>query len=517
VAVWGALVTTRTAAPPRPDYREALVASHRPAFLNPLASIDDPIARDLGRLLYRHLLRLDSHSLPVLDLAGSWGITGDGLAYRFTVGAGLLWSDGSPITVDDVVASISVVQAPDFLDAGLAAAFKGVTAVVDKETLTLNLPAPRASFAVALTDLPILPAAVLRGHTVAELARTGTSPLPTSGSYRVSDADAMVLHMQPNPHAVLPPKMHLLEFRLVASADEAQRLFASHEVDAVAPATPQQRQSLSRVPGAHLHDMLSFRFVDLLFNVRTPGLEDPVVRHAIALAVDRAAIVRDALGGAGRVQVDAIPMGVLWIGNRPAEQPDAQLSARALDAAGWLPGDGGVRRKGSVHLELSLDVPDVDPFPAVGRELAKQLDALGISLAVRPVAPQRFERDVLLPHAFQLAVADWDNGADPDISSYWRSNATPPNGVNVSGLPMDPFLDRALDALATENDTAVRRAAAEKAAARVADGVPAVFLYAPLVSLSVSDALGNVRLPPTGRSGDRYAMISGWSRNAPAP
>lgn len=483
---------------------------HRPVILNPLLARDDPAARDVSRLLYRRVLRLDSRASPIVDMAASWGTSGDGLEYRFTIVNGLRWSDGRPVTAADVVATVGVVQAAGFPDTRLSAAWKGVTATVADGALVFRLPSPRSSFAATLTDLPVVPATSVAGRSLADLLSSATKPLPTSGAYHVVSSDAATIRLERSPAAVAEPSLRSLEFHLVATPDDAISAFNAGQVDAVAATTPVQRAAASRVPHTHLYDMVSLRFVDLLLNARRPGLDDPVVRHAIASTIDRSAVVQSALGGAGRPQVDAIPAGVLWITDRSGEQPNPGLSARALDAAGWTPGLGGVRLRGGQLLSYTLYVPDAQPLPKVAAAIADQLRPVGISVTVLTSPAATFLQDVIATHIFDLAIADWDNGPDPDVSEYWRSNAAPPNGVNVSGLPADPFLDRALDSLATETDAALRQAAAAQVNQRLADDAPVVFLYAPTVSLAVDDAILNVALPGAGAPDERYLLIDRW-------
>jgi len=494
------------------DYREALVAAERPVSLNPLLSRDDPATLSLGRLLYRSLLRLDDRVLPAPDLAKQWGVSGDGLSYRFTLHPGLRWSDGSPLGVADVEATIALIQASGFPDDRLAADWKGVAVTSGGGTaVVMTLASPRASFATTVAGLPILPAAVLRGRTPADLLGSRTVPMPTSGPYRVKAADAGAVHLVPNPWSATQPGLRSVELRLTPTAESAIRTFVGGEVDAVLATTPTQRSALARVGGVRLHDMVSLRFVDLLLNARRPGLDDTVVRQAIAGAVDRRALISAALGGDAVPQVGAIPAGVAWV--RPLrEQPNPSLGARALDAAGWGPGPDGTRARQGVSLSFVLLVPDAAPLPAVARQLRVQLAAVGVTVTMRVVPAATFERGVLLPAAFDLAVADWHTGPDPDVSAYWRSNATPPNGVYVSGAPPDPFLDQALDSLATETDPALRQAAAQRVDQRLAEDAPAVFLYAPELTLAVSDAFAEVRVPQAGEAADRYADIASWHR-----
>jgi peptide/nickel transport system substrate-binding protein len=497
-------------------YREALVVSKTPLALDPLADGADPAVRDLGQILYRRLLRLDGQASPTGDLAKAWGVSGDGLAYRFTLNDGLRWSDGTALTVADVQATVALVQSPGFPDAGLAAAWHDAKLTADPSTatVTVTLPQPRAAFVAAAVQLPILPAASLGKLTGATLAASASRPLPVSGAFRVGAADATHVQLVPNRYATPQPSLRIVDLRLMKSFETAAQALAMGQVDGLLAGTPAQRIVLSRIQGVRLHDLTTFRFVDLLFNERRPGLDDPAVRRAIATAIDRKQLIAGALSGDAQPQVGAVPVGIAWIAPEQQDQPASVLSARALDAAGWVLGADGVRHKGAQRLAYTVAVPDAAPLPTVAAALGRQLQAIGIALTVDVVKPQDFEPAVLVPQSFDMVVADWDNGPDPDVSSFWRSNATPPHGFNVSGGPTDLFLDRALDSLATMNDVRLRRVAAGQVDARLAEDTPAVFLYAPEVSFAVSDGFGAVTVPPVGTSASRYEAITAWRKLA---
>jgi peptide/nickel transport system substrate-binding protein len=494
-------------------YREALVVTHTPLSLDPLVDRADPAVRDVGQLLYRRLLRLDAHATPTADLAESWGVSGDGLSYRFSLQTGVRWSDGTALTVRDVQATVALVQAPGFPDASLAAAWRGVSLAPDgSAAVTVTLPQARASFAAAASDLPILPAASLAHLNSSNLSKLAGRPMPSSGPFRISSSDPGNLRLVPNRYAGAPPPLHGVDLRLVKSFESALQALAMGQVDGVVATTPAQRSAVRRLPGLSVHDVTTFRFVDLLLNEGHPGLDDPAVRHAIAGAVDRKALIAAALGRDALPQVGAIPAGIAWIAPVQQEVPSPELSARALDAAGWTTASDGVRRKGSQRLVFTLTVPDAAPLPAVAAALSRQLDGIQIAVEVHVVKADSFEPTVLVPGSFDMVVADWDNGPDPDVSSFWRSNASPPHGFNVSGGPPDPFLDRALDSLATVTDTRLRRAAAGEVDARLAEDTPAVFLYAPEVTFAVSDQFAGVSMPAVGTSGSRFDSIASWHK-----
>ena len=81
-----------------PQFTEGLVVSERPMSLNPLVDASDPAVVDVGHLLYRSLLKLDSTGYPTTDLAESYGVSTNGLVYTVVLRPNLEWSNGTPIT-----------------------------------------------------------------------------------------------------------------------------------------------------------------------------------------------------------------------------------------------------------------------------------------------------------------------------------------------------------------------------------------------------------------------------------
>jgi len=517
VAAGGTIAGSTSAFRPTPpaDYREALVALHRPLVLDPLFHRDDPAVRDLGHLLYRSLLRLDGDGRPVPDLASTWSVSSDGHTYAFTLPPARHWSDGSPITARDVAATVSLVQSSDFPDSRLAAAWNDVAVSISSpEAVTMQLRRPRGAFAVAVAELPILPTAAI-AQPASQLATTAGRPLPTSGPYRVAGSDSTTLHLVANPWAARAPPMRTVELHLEPTFEDALRVFAGGQADAVLATTPGQRAEVAMVPGARLHDMLSFRTVELLFNTArdSAGLGQPAVRHAIAAGIDRRALLAAVLPGAGLPQADPIPLGIRWVPHPPSPPPDPALAARTLDAFGWTaPIAGGVRTHDGTQLVEQMIVSDVEPLPAVARQLAHQLLALGVQVQVDPVPAAQFVDRLTGPtRDYDMALADVDSGPDPDISSQWRSDEIPPKGFNVTGLKADFVFDRALDRLGQESDPKLRRAAADEVDRDLAAAAPAVFLYAPVVSVATADSL-DMPLPASGSTAQRYDLVGSWRR-----
>lgn len=495
-----------------PDLREALVVQEIPFSLNPLIGDQDPAVHDVGQLLYRSLVRLDATGYPRPDLAQSYTISGDGLTYQFVLRPAQRWSSGAMITPADVAATVAFVQSTPAVDHGLALALQGVKVSLTGITVGLTLATPHAAFLTALTQIPILPLGRLTHAQLHAAAAHPSHPLATSGPYRVSLANDSGLNLIGNTYAAPRPRLPFLRFDFYSTFNAAATAFAGGGADAMVATTPQQRAQLMHRQGSVSHQIATFQFVDLLFNERVPGLDDPAVRRAIATAVNRTAIVGGALDGSSGVQqAGALSQGLAWIaGGPPKEAASPAVASQLLTQAGWSLGPDGTRVRGTSTLNYTLTVANVAPLPTVARELAAQLAQIGISVHVQQVPADKFVAPDVTQHDFELALGDWDNGPDPDVSAFWRSNATPPDGVNVSGAAPDPFLDQALDILASATDGQARIAAAASVSHDLAVDAPAVFLYTPVDSYVVHSSLAGTPVPPVGGSGARFADVTTW-------
>jgi peptide/nickel transport system substrate-binding protein len=495
-----------------PDYREGLVSDELPLSLNPLVGATDPPVRDVGQLLYRRLLRLDTRAMPVADLATGFSVSPDGLVYHLPLRPQQQWSDGQPVTVADVLATVEWVQSSGFGDAVTAAPWRDVHARRESDGVSFDLAGPRASFPALLTQLPVLPVGSLTASALAALPKSAAAAMPTSGAFQVVSSSATAITLFPNPHAAVAPRLNQVELDLFGSFADASAAYRAGSVDAVLATDPLQRDELLATGGV-AHDITTFRFVDLLFNERGPVLGDVAVRQAIAATIDRSALVAGPLRRMAVSLARPIPSGVAWAA--PRQQPPAPnpaSAAAALDADGWTVSSDGVRVRGGTRLQLRLAVADVVPLPDLANAVASQLAGVGIEARVTSMsAPALRQLLVGGGTGFDLAVADWDNGPDPDVSYFWRSTAVPPGGFNVSGASPDPFLDQALDRLSTLPDPAARLSAANDVSSQLADDLPAVFLETPNLTLVVRPGL-RVSIAPVGTSAARFADIAAWHR-----
>ena len=179
-----------------------------PQFINPLLAISDA-DRDLSQLTYAGLMGLSSSGTLIPVLAESYTMSTDGKSYTFTVRENATFSDGTPVTANDVVFTIQKAQDPA-LKSPEYADWSGVgTFAVDQRTVRFTLAKPYAPF-LGLTTLGILPARLWQNVSSGEFpfSTLQTSPVG-AGPFKVvsvsRDASGLIknVSLTTNPYYAL--------------------------------------------------------------------------------------------------------------------------------------------------------------------------------------------------------------------------------------------------------------------------------------------------------------------------
>nr|HEX4317444.1 ABC transporter substrate-binding protein [Kofleriaceae bacterium] len=401
----------------------------------------------LGRLVCAGLTAVDTPDLqPRLDLA-SRVTRVDDVTYDFTVRSDARFSDGSPVTGDDVAQTFESVlrDASTVAHKNLVERLRSVEAV-DAHTARFHLVAPLATL---MSDLDF---GILSFHP-------GTDGVVGAGPYALRSLDREAAELDANPYYYGPaPKLPHVEIRVVpdaaarvlmlvgGSADLIQNGLRLDLVDEVA--------ERPRVQVASGHSViLSY----LMMNNDEPPLNDVRVRRAIAYALDRPAIIAASLQGRAVLATGLLAPGeALYNGDVPRYPHDVARANALLDAAGYPRGPGGVR----MHLVYKTSS---DAFRlTVARELASQLGEVGLDVEVRGYEFATFFADVKRG-SYQLASmqtseitgpdyyyayfhsARIPSASDPDAGNRWRyRNADVDRLTDAGRHELDPVRQRAI-------------------------------------------------------------------------
>jgi peptide/nickel transport system substrate-binding protein len=216
----------------------------------------------------------------------------------FTLRGGVKFSDGTPLTAQDVAWSMTAAAAPTAETAANMQGFgNAVPSGPNEVTVTWQYPTPLQTLREVVDDfVEVQQAAFAQAHSK-DLGTPGALPIGT-GPYLYQSQTAQDITLVPNPHYWgVRPKAQKLVFTKITQDNSAELALRSGSVQAADLVDVRTAPQWQAIPGASLHvahdPSISFLSLDL----NTPPFNDVHVRKAIAYAVDRKSIVTAGFSG----------------------------------------------------------------------------------------------------------------------------------------------------------------------------------------------------------------------------
>ena len=462
--------------------------------LGPLETLNPILARSnaeksVAKLLFSSLYRYDETGNIKGDLAKSIEVNEDQTVYTVSMHKGATWSDGAPLTANDVVFTVNLLKNPETRSpiSGWNA-FK--VEAKDANTVVFTLPGAYAPFVHSLT-FPILPQHSLAGIKPSELRDQSFSQSPvTSGPFALrlvqtitSDGGKRVAHLVANPKYIHgTPKLDRFQIYAYPSREDIERALRTHEITA----TPELDYESLPEATKRIYQSESYSINDgvyALFNTRSQVLEDRVVREALSISIDREKL-RNQLSRPSE-SLDGPILSNLAEGLPDGPKFDVARARSLLDEAGWKQADG-VRKKDGQDLVIKMVALKSAEFSQVTQVLAEawreNLDAKIDVQIVDPLDPsQSVIQTVLQPRSYDVLIYELVIGGDPDVYAYWHSSQASPEGLNFSNYS-NTIADDALSGGRSRVDSQYRDDRYKAFARRWLADVPALGLYQPKIN-----------------------------------
>ena len=489
-----------------------------PQYLNPVIAATD-VDQDVTRLVFSGLTRYDQAGAIVPDLASAFHTERDGRVWTFDIREDATWHDGKPVTADDVVFTVKLLQDRGYVGP-YSDAFRGVTVErVAPLTVRFTLPDVYGPFADS-TTVPLLPSHLLGNVPYAELSRQpfNASPVGT-GPFRVAEVDArqIVLLRNDDFYRTRPardrPYLDKVVLRFYPDPTEALLALSRGEIDGVGGLSSQDAERARSLKTAALYSLPTDNFVSLFLNVRPERVvfRDRAVRQAIATAIDRGRVLRLAADGRGTVADEFVPQGswayVKDVTRYPFSADDA---AALLDQADWKDHDGdGVRDKGGQKLAFTISTSDEPARTAAATEIQRDLNAVGMSVTVKSMPFGQLVDSVARQRSFDALLVEIAASGDPDPYTFFHSTEVNDPGHNFSGYSTLP-IDRNLEAARRTFDEAARRELYAPVFQAISKEVPVVFLYFSDYLYAQSRQVQGLRIAPLTDPRERFWNVEDW-------
>lgn len=493
--------------------------------LNPILSADSA-SSDVNSKLYLGLVTLDEETGEIIgQIADSWDVSEDGLTYTFHLRDDIVWSDGEPLTAEDVKFTYDAI-ASDLVETPRKSNIELVESmeVVDDHTLQVNFSEIDCT---ALTNFTL---GVLPAHAFADDfsdimdSPENSTPSVTSGPFVFSEheADSFVTLLANPDYYEGKPNVEGWTYRIFADQSAELEAVLAGEVDV----TGVGPQYVSVIEGAIAtgeplqmkkffddgYTYIGFNMAnpenpqpgwddldgDGEFDADEPPLEqdphpifsDPAVRRAISHAIDYTNIINRVVFGEGTQAVSNVLPAVEWAYDETLQpyEYDTEMAAQILTDAGWEDTNGdGIREKDGQQLRFTLMTNAGNEVRENIAQIVKdtlESEELGFAVDLEII---EFGTVVekLLGQTFDAVIIGWTGlGSDPEDSSFWAyRNDSPGGGFNFVSYYNEDVEEKLNQARSLPGcDTGERGELYKDIQAQILEDAPYTFLYVPLAN-----------------------------------
>lgn len=546
------------------EYTEGLIG--QPKYINPLFSSINDVDADITYLIYSGLFRYDKNLKLIPDLAENFTLSSDARTYEITLKNNIKWSDGENFTAEDVIFTFENIQNPE-VGSSLYTAFVGIKVEkISDYKIKFTLKEPFAPFLNSLT-VGILPEHIwydIPSNGI-KLARFNLQPVGT-GPFKfekmvkdnLGNIQTYTLLVNQNYHGQIP-YLKTVTFK-----------FFNDYPDAVGALRGQNILGLSFVP-KNLTDKASGKsivpyqinlpqYTALFINQNNNSiLKDLNLRQALAYAIDKNTLIKDALNNQGKI-IDA-PILENYLGfhnninkinfdlKKAAElldkkwtriQPEeyfkirqeellkiylpAEKTASTTDPAATQNTEKQIsdtvhqemnkdqiyyRKNGNNVLKLIITTADTAEYIKVAENTAQMWRAIGVQTTVIAVNSREMIKNTLKNRDYEILLYGEILGADPDLYSFWHSSQTDSPGLNLARYS-NRNTDKILETARSTSDHTERGKLYQKFQELLVQDLPAIFLYTPAHIYAINKNIKGIEEGNLTSPADRFRDVSNW-------
>ena len=422
------------------------------------------------------LATLTAEGRPRPSLAKDWVVSPDGRSLTVNLAPNVKFHDGSPLTAavvaDALRAMLPNTMGPAFEDV------EGVSAV-SNERVVVNFRRP-SPFLLDSLETPI--------------PKPG-SALVGTGPFAVVDPKTPTAFVASSHYALGPPAIDRIEVQTFPSVRAAWAEMLRDRLDMLYEVGLDALDSLETSTSVAVFTHTRHYQHIVALNTQSPVFRSPDVRRALNFAVDRDAVVRDALNGHGIASSGPVwPQNYSFRADLPRFQFDAQKAAALLSR-------GGKGAKGA-PIRFTCLVPADTVNERLALVVKKPLEAVGIEMGVEE-APMDRIYEALKTRRFEASFIDGISG--PTLLrpyQLWHSRGA----FNAGGLG-STAVDVAFDRVRHAGTDADYRQAVAGLQQAFMDDPPAIFLAWQVRARAVSKRFS---VPPSEQGRDILATLRLW-------
>ncbi|TRZ83570.1 hypothetical protein D4R86_00595 [bacterium] len=485
-------------------YREALFGY--PRYLNPVLSHTNDVDRDIVSLLYSGLMRFDSNGNLIPDIAENFEITNDGKTYDFYLRKNVFWHDGEPLTADDIVYTISIIQNAQY-NSPLRFNWEGVAVEkINNWQIRFKLKSPYAPF-LANTTLGIVPKHIWEkiNYEKFALAKENLSPVGT-GPFKLTkikksnqgSIEEIILARNEN-YYLKSAYLENIIFHFYSSEKELITALTKNKVDGIGLSSSFRKNSINHIEKYNIFYPFLPRYFAVFFNQeQNSSLSNKNLRTALAYSVNKNEIIKEIFGGEA-LKINS-PLLPYFFNDKPEPLEEYEYN---LDKAKEY------MSKITQNVKLTITVPDMPELKQTAEIIQKNWSILGIEVKISLVPLDKIIDEIIRPRDYEAILFGQVLGLDPDPFSFWHSSQKRDPGLNLS-LYSNKNVDIALEKARYEIDLEKRMLLFQDFEQEINKDIPAIFLYSPEYLFVVKKNIKGIKTNKINLPANRFANVEEW-------
>lgn len=496
-----------------------------PRFLNPVLTQINDVDSELSLVIFSGLFKYDVSGNLVPDLAEGFTVIDDGKTYEITLRKNLKWHDGQPLTVDDVIFTLQIIQNPDY-KSPLRSLWQGINfEKIDGQKIAIKIGTVYAPFPGNLT-FGILPKHLWEGVSATSFALSELNLKPIgSGPYQFvkyqKDASGTVKSFEVEAfedYFLGKPFISDITFNFYSSEADAYSAYRKGETQAFSLVSSEDWKELDVTKNANLtiYPAKLPRYFAVFFNQeQNKFLADKTVRQALAYAANKPEIIKQVLGDYGtEINSPLIPGINNYTENMPVYNFSIDQAKSLLAANGWkdIDNDGILeleKDKAQPKLEFTLTTVGWPELTETANLLQNQWQQIGVKVNLQIVDALKVQNEIIKPRQYQALLFGEVIGIEPDLFHFWHSSQKKDTGLNLAAYEKID-VDRLLAGALEDMDNASRMQKYTQAAGLIAADLPAIFLFSPNYLFVADSAIKNVKLDVLNAPANRFSQINAW-------
>lgn len=469
-----------------------LATSANPSRLNPLLATDSS-SSEIADFIFNGLVKYDKDSSTIIgDLAEKFFFENN-TTLIFKLHKNVKWQDGEPFSSKDVLFTYNLINS-DNVVSPYTANFRMVKSVeaVDENTVKVVYKQPYFK-ALETWMMGILPQHLLKDDKNLMNSPFNTHPIGT-GAYRLKQLEHSkdIILSAYEGYFLGRPKIDEIVFHVIPDPMTRFLMLKSAKIDvgSLEPMEYERQVDKTFFEIFNKYEDIAHTYTYLGFNLREKKFQDPRVREALSLAINRDELVNVLYLGHARVCTGPfLPTGAAF--NKEVKVPKQDIGK-----AKTLLKEAGYNENNPLTFEIATsNSSSIRPYAA--QILQYQLQKAGVKVTLRVMEWQAFLNMVVFPRKFDTVLLGWSLSSTPDPYLLWHSDNDKKGGFNFIGYH-NKKVDHQIEVMQNRVDREQLAQIWQSIFADIVHDNPYLFLFIPNEITAANKKIKNVKPSPSG-------------------